>query len=295
MPTACRPNRPADPAAHKREGRVLRLVRRGDRRGARRRCRGRAAALRHRAGRQRAERSAGRVHRPEHPLHRGLRQRHRRRTGRTDGEALDALERIRQRLFERARDAPASAPRRQGPDGVERPDDRGVRACGAGAAWAVRTPPPIATRRSRAATFIRATLWHARPTACCGATATATRPSTAYAEDYACLIWGLLELFQATGDAAWLEWAIALQARQDELFWDEADGGWFSTTGRDPSVLLRLKEDYDGAEPSASSVAALNVADARAPDRRCGVSRPRGPNARALRSESRRRRRGSSR
>ena len=38
-----------------------------------------------------------------------------------------------------------------------------------------------------------------------------------------------------------------------------ADGGWFSTTGRDPSVLLRLKEDYDGAEPSASSVSVLNL------------------------------------
>ena len=34
---------------------------------------------------------------------------------------------------------------------------------------------------------------------------------------------------------------------------------WFSTTGRDASVLLRLKEDYDGAEPSASSVSVLNL------------------------------------
>ncbi len=52
---------------------------------------------------------------------------------------------------------------------------------------------------------------------------------------------------------AWLEWAIALQRRQDELFWDEREGGWFSTTGEDPSVLLRMKEDYDGAEPSADA------------------------------------------
>ena len=58
-----------------------------------------------------------------------------------------------------------------------------------------------------------------------------------YAEDYAYLIFGLLELFQADADPAWLEWAIALQRRQDELFWDESAGGWFSTTGRDPSVL----------------------------------------------------------
>ncbi|MBA2303291.1 MAG: thioredoxin domain-containing protein [Acidobacteria bacterium] len=81
----------------------------------------------------------------------------------------------------------------------------------------------------------------------------------AYAEDYAYLVWGLLELLQTTGDAEWLDWAVTLQRRQDELFWDESEGGWFSTTGNDPTVLLRLKEDYDGAEPAASSVAALNV------------------------------------
>ena len=40
---------------------------------------------------------------------------------------------------------------------------------------------------------------------------------------------------------------------------DPVDGGWFSTTGRDTSVLLRLKEDYDGAEPAASSVSVLNL------------------------------------
>ena len=43
------------------------------------------------------------------------------------------------------------------------------------------------------------------------------------------------------------------------MFWDEEDGGWFSTTGDDPTVLLRLKEDYDGAEPSAGSVAVWNL------------------------------------
>ena len=80
-----------------------------------------------------------------------------------------------------------------------------------------------------------------------------------YAEDYAFLIFGLLELFQADGDAAWLDWALELQRAQDERFWDEQDGGWFSTTGEDPTVLLRLKEDYDGAEPSPSSVSVLNL------------------------------------
>jgi len=81
----------------------------------------------------------------------------------------------------------------------------------------------------------------------------------AYAEDYASLVWGVLELFQADGDPAWLSWARELQAQQDARFWDPQEGGWFSTTGRDPSVLLRLKEDYDGAEPSAGSVSVLNL------------------------------------
>ncbi len=75
----------------------------------------------------------------------------------------------------------------------------------------------------------------------------------------ACLIFGVLELFQASGDPGWLAWARDLQARQDELFWDSGSGGWFSTTGYDPSVLVRMKEDYDGAEPAPTSVSAMNL------------------------------------
>ena len=80
-----------------------------------------------------------------------------------------------------------------------------------------------------------------------------------YAEDYAAVVWGLLELFQAGGDPAWLDWAKQLHAVQSRLFMDDADGGWFSTSGADASVLLRLKDDYDGAEPAAGSVTAWNL------------------------------------
>jgi uncharacterized protein len=80
-----------------------------------------------------------------------------------------------------------------------------------------------------------------------------------YAEDYACLVFGLIELFQADPDPGWLQWAVLLQRRQDERFWDEAEGGWFSTTGEDPTVLVRMKDDYDGAEPTASSVSVMNL------------------------------------
>jgi uncharacterized protein len=111
----------------------------------------------------------------------------------------------------------------------------------------------------RAASFIRTTLWIESEQRLLRRYRDGDAAIDGYAEDYAYLIFGLLELFQADGDPAWLEWARVLQHRQDALFWDEHEGGWFSTTGRDPSVLLRLKEDYDGAEPAASSVSVLNL------------------------------------
>jgi uncharacterized protein YyaL (SSP411 family) len=111
----------------------------------------------------------------------------------------------------------------------------------------------------RAATFIRASLWRAADATLLRRFRQGQAGVEGYAEDYAYLIFGLLELFQADGDPAWLEWALTLQRRQDELFWDDSEGGWFSTTGADPSVLLRLKEEYDGAEPAASSVSVLNL------------------------------------
>jgi uncharacterized protein YyaL (SSP411 family) len=110
-----------------------------------------------------------------------------------------------------------------------------------------------------AATFLRRHLWDESAGRLLRRYRDSEAAIDAYAEDYACLIWGLLELLQADGDPDWLAWARRLQARQDELFWDDEEGGWFSTTGRDPSVLLRLKEDYDGAEPSASAVSVLNT------------------------------------
>jgi uncharacterized protein len=110
-----------------------------------------------------------------------------------------------------------------------------------------------------AASFIRQHLWNAPEKRLLRRYRDGEAAIDAYAEDYACLAWGLLELFQASGDRAWLEWARVLHVRMNELFWDETEGGWFSTTGQDPSVLLRLKEDYDGAEPSASSIAVMNA------------------------------------
>ena len=45
----------------------------------------------------------------------------------------------------------------------------------------------------------------------------------------------------------------------DELFWDGKRGGYFNSRADDPTVIVRLKEDYDGAEPAPNSVAAMNL------------------------------------
>ena len=80
-----------------------------------------------------------------------------------------------------------------------------------------------------------------------------------FAEDYAYLIAGLLDLYEATFDARWLRWADGLQQVMDALYWDAEHGGYFNSRADDASIVLRLKEDYDGAEPSPNSVAAANL------------------------------------
>jgi hypothetical protein len=180
------------------------------------------------------------------------------RSGRSEAEVLAVLERVRGTLFH----ARAGRPR-------PHLDDKVLTAWNglmiAAFARAARVLPGSAsagtyrTAAAKAADFMHTTLWRPDSETLLRRYRDGDAAIEAYAEDYAYLIWGLLELLQATGEARWLEWAIALQRRQDHLFWDDTDGAWFSTTGNDPTVLLRLKEDYDGAEPSASSVSAMNV------------------------------------
>jgi uncharacterized protein len=130
-----------------------------------------------------------------------------------------------------------------------------------GIANASNTEGPEAHLRSAtaAASFIRDVMWNPQTRTLLRRYRAGDAAIEGYAEDYALLIFGLLELFQASGDPGWLAWARELQSRQDELFWDGQSGGWFSTTGSDPSVLVRMKEDYDGAEPSPTSVSAINL------------------------------------
>jgi len=80
-----------------------------------------------------------------------------------------------------------------------------------------------------------------------------------FSDDYAFFIQGLLDLYEASFDTHWLELASSLQERQNALFWDREGAAYFTTSGQDPNLLFRTKGDYDGAEPLANSVSALNL------------------------------------
>lgn len=81
----------------------------------------------------------------------------------------------------------------------------------------------------------------------------------AYLTDYAFLIWGLIELYDATFDIYFLKTALELHEIQLKHFWDNNIGGFFFTADDSEELLTRQKEIYDGAIPSGNSVAMLNL------------------------------------
>ena len=81
----------------------------------------------------------------------------------------------------------------------------------------------------------------------------------AFLDDYAFLIWGLINLYEATFDILYLKKAVELTEEQLELFWDNLIGAFFFTAEDAELLLTRQKETYDGAIPSGNSVAMLNL------------------------------------
>ena len=81
----------------------------------------------------------------------------------------------------------------------------------------------------------------------------------AQAADYAFLIHGLLNLYQATFNLSYAEEAVAFQEKMLEDFWDSDKGGFYSTANEGEALPVRPKELYDGALPSANSVSLLNL------------------------------------
>ena len=117
--------------------------------------------------------------------------------------------------------------------------------------------PDYATRAKHAATFLLTQL--KRDGRLRRSALGALLGGAAYLNDYACLIAGLLDLYEVTSELRWLQEAIALQAIQDSHFWDNKNGGYFLTADDAEQLLAREKPSYDGAEPSGNAVAAHNL------------------------------------
>jgi len=76
-------------------------------------------------------------------------------------------------------------------------------------------------------------------------------------EAYAFQLSGVVELYEATLEPAHLEFAVALAEALLEKFFDPEHGGFWQSGAGTGDLILRVKDDYDGAEPSGNSVATL--------------------------------------
>lgn len=85
------------------------------------------------------------------------------------------------------------------------------------------------------------------------------KSGSGFLEDYAALIFGFIELNQASGNTVWLQSATLLQKHQDELFWDDTTDSYFDGNGQDPTIIIRTKDFSDNATPSGNSMAAYNL------------------------------------
>eukprot|EP00088_Acartia_fossae_P059254 TRINITY_DN7011_c0_g1_i11.p1 TRINITY_DN7011_c0_g1~~TRINITY_DN7011_c0_g1_i11.p1 ORF type:complete len:741 (-),score=168.34 TRINITY_DN7011_c0_g1_i11:172-2394(-) len=98
---------------------------------------------------------------------------------------------------------------------------------------------------------------------CYGASAHALQqldtPIHGFIDDYAFTVQAMLDLYESTFDVIWLKRAISFQDTQDALFLDKSDGGYFAAEEGASDIIIRLKDDHDGAEPSSNSISAMNL------------------------------------
>ena len=78
-------------------------------------------------------------------------------------------------------------------------------------------------------------------------------------DDYAYLVWGLIELYETTFKTKYLEEALRLQKETVSHFWDRENGGFYFTSDDSERLLIRNKEFRDGAVPSGNSISLNNL------------------------------------
>ena len=105
-----------------------------------------------------------------------------------------------------------------------------------------------------AAKFVRARLWDERRGVLRRRFRDGESAIDGFLDDYACSILGFLDLYETRFEPEDFQFAVRLAERAIELFEDRENGGFFSTDEGAENLVLRLKDDYDGAEPSGNSM-----------------------------------------
>jgi uncharacterized protein YyaL (SSP411 family) len=106
-------------------------------------------------------------------------------------------------------------------------------------------------------TFLQSKLWDAKTKTLYHRWRDGERDSVQLLDAYSDLLAGVLDLYEATLEPKHLDFAIALAETMLAEFYDSTDGGFYQSAADSKDLILRVKEDYDGAEPSGNSVATL--------------------------------------
>ena len=105
--------------------------------------------------------------------------------------------------------------------------------------------------------FIQTQLWDAKSRTLYHRWRDGERDNVQLLEAYACQLEGVIHLYEATLEPKLLDFAIALSEAMIAKFYDAENGGFWQSAAASPDLILRVKDDYDGAEPSGNSVATL--------------------------------------
>jgi len=107
--------------------------------------------------------------------------------------------------------------------------------------------------------FLQGKLWDAKSKTLFHRWRDGERDNVQLLEGYAYLLGGVLDLYEATLDERCLEFAVDLAGSMLARFYDSENGGFWQSAADSKDLILRVKEDYDGAEPSGNSVAILSL------------------------------------
>jgi hypothetical protein len=124
-------------------------------------------------------------------------------------------------------------------------------------AYAVLGDPACRAAAEKNLAFLEARLWDANTQTLYHRWRDGERDNVQLLTGYAFVLAGVLSLYQATLEPSRLDFALALARTLLARFFDPANGGFWQSAGDAPGLIVRVKEDYDGAEPGGNSVAVL--------------------------------------